>query len=60
MCETLGAADFLLTDYSDLAFDAAFMGLPAFFYVYDLKDYIGERGNLLFDLDELPFHMRRI
>lgn len=55
MCETLGAADFLLTDYSAVAFDAAFIGLPVFFYVYDLKDYIGERGHLLFDLDELPF-----
>lgn len=55
MCETLGAADFLLTDYSAVAFDAAFMDLPVFFYVYDLKNYIGERGHLLFDLDELPF-----
>jgi len=55
MCETLGAADFLLTDYSAVAFDAAFMDLPVFFYVYDLKNYIGERGHLLFDLDDLPF-----
>lgn len=55
MCETLGAVDFLLTDYSALAFDAAFIDLPVFFYVYDFKDYIGERGHLVFDLDELPF-----
>lgn len=55
MCETLGAADALVTDYSALAFDAAFMGLPVFLYVYDIKDYMGERGNLLWDLRELPF-----
>lgn len=55
MCETLGAADVMVTDYSAVAFDAAYMGLPVFQYVYDLQDYIGERGHLLFDLDELPF-----
>ena len=55
MCETLGAADALITDYSAVAFDAAYMELPVFEYVYDLQDYIGERGRLLFDLDDLPF-----
>ena len=55
MCETLGAADAMVTDYSAIAFDAAYMGLPVFQYVYDLRDYIGERGHLLFDLDSLPF-----
>ncbi|MBQ7479095.1 MAG: CDP-glycerol glycerophosphotransferase family protein [Selenomonadaceae bacterium] len=55
MCETLGAADAMVTDYSAIAFDAAYMGLPVFEYVYDLQDYTGERGALLFDLDALPF-----
>ncbi|WP_033171368.1 CDP-glycerol glycerophosphotransferase family protein [Selenomonas sp. ND2010] len=55
MCETLGAADFLLTDYSALAFDAAFMNLPVFLYVYDLKEYIKERGQLSWNLEGLPF-----
>lgn len=55
MCETLGAADVLITDYSAVAFDAAYMGLPVFQYVYDLQEYIKERGQLLFDLSELPF-----
>ena len=55
MCETLGAADFLLTDYSALAFDAAFMNLPVFLYVYDLKEYIKERGQLSWNLEELSF-----
>lgn len=55
MCETLGAADFLLTDYSALAFDAAFMGLPVFLYVYDLNEYIKDRGQLSWNLQDLPF-----
>lgn len=55
MCEVLGAADFLLTDYSALAFDAAFMDLPVFLYVYDMKDYIKDRGKLTWNLQDLPF-----
>lgn len=55
MCEILGVVDVLITDYSAVAFDAAYMGMPVLEYVYDLEDYIGERGHLLFNLDELPF-----
>ncbi len=55
MCETLGAADALVTDYSAVAFDAAYIGLPVFLYVYDIKEYIEERGRLLWDLNDLPF-----
>lgn len=55
MCETLGAADALITDYSALAFDFAYMSLPVFLYVYDLKNYMEERGKLLWDLSEIPF-----
>lgn len=55
MCETLGAADFLLTDYSALTFDAAFIDLPVFLYVYDLKGYIKDRGQLSWNLQDLPF-----
>ena len=55
MCETLGAADVLLTDYSALAFDAAYIGIPVFLYVYDLRDYIDDRGGLLWELQDLPF-----
>ena len=55
MCETLGAADAMLTDYSAMAFDAAYMGLPVFLYVYDLKSYEEERGEIVWNLQELPF-----
>lgn len=55
MCDVLGAADFLLTDYSAMAFDAAFIELPVFLYVYDLQEYVKERGKLNWDLHDLPF-----
>lgn len=55
MCETLGAADVLITDYSAMTFDAAYIKIPVFLYVYDLRNYINDRGNLMWDLHTLPF-----
>ncbi|KHM51653.1 hypothetical protein NZ47_09290 [Anaerovibrio lipolyticus] len=55
MCEVLGAADVLVTDYSAMAFDAAYINMPVFLYVYDLNDYTKERGSLMWDLQTLPF-----
>ena len=55
MSEVLGACDILLTDYSAMSFDAAYMHLPVFLYVNDLQEYIDERGGLMWNLEELPF-----
>lgn len=55
MSETLAACDALLTDYSAMAFDASYAKLPVFIYCYDLEEYIAERGDLMWDLNELPF-----
>lgn len=55
MSEVLGAADVLMTDYSALAFDAAYIKMPVFLYVYDLKEYIKDRGGLMWDLQIPPF-----
>ena len=55
MCETLGAADVLITDYSAMTFDAAYIKIPVFLYVYDLRDYINDRGELMWNLQKLPF-----
>lgn len=55
MSEVLGACDMLLTDYSAMSFDAAYMHMPVFLYVKDLQEYIGERGSLMWKLDDLPF-----
>lgn len=55
MSEVLGACDMLLTDYSAMSFDAAYMHMPVFLRVNDLQEYIDERGSLMWKLEELPF-----
>ena len=56
MFEILAACDALVSDYSAVIFDASFMRVPVFLYVYDLQEYIAERGKLMWqDLHELPF-----
>lgn len=55
MCETLWAADVLITDYSAMTFDAAYIKIPVFLYVYDLRDYINNRGELMWNLHTLQF-----
>lgn len=55
MYEVLAGCDAFLTDYSSAAFDAAVMKVPVFIYAEDYKSYQSERGNLLWDLNQLPF-----
>lgn len=55
MNEVLAAADVLVTDYSSSAFDAVNMKMPVFLYVDDLKEYVQDRGKLMWDMKELPF-----
>ena len=51
----LAAVDVVITDYSSVAFDAAYMKLPVFLYVDDYEEYVGDRGALLWRMDEIPF-----
>ena len=37
-------ADYVITDYSAIAFEAAVVNRPIFFYVYDLNEYKENRG----------------
>ena len=55
MSEVLGACDILLSDYSAMSFDAAYMHMPVFLYLNDLQEYVNERGSLMWSLDSLPF-----
>lgn len=57
MNEVLAAMDVFITDYSSSAFDAANMRMPVFLYADDLKEYIEERGELMWDMYDLPFPM---
>lgn len=53
--ELLLITDLLITDYSSIVFEYNLLNKPSIFYMYDLNEYIKERGG--FDLDiytELP------
>ena len=55
MNEILAAVDVFITDYSSAAFDAVNMRIPVFLYMDDLQEYVRERGELMWNMDELPF-----
>lgn len=53
--ELVAAAAVMITDYSSIMFESAFIKRPVFLYAPDRKEYIdGERG-LLLDYNSLPF-----
>lgn len=55
MNEIIAGSDGFLTDYSSAIFEAAMAGQPGFIYADDLEEYITDRGDLMFDMDKLPF-----
>ncbi len=55
MNEIIAGADAFLTDYSSAIFEAAMAGMPGFIYADDLEEYVKDRGELMFDIDKLPF-----
>ena len=38
-----------------MTFNAVYIKIPVFLYVYDLRDYINDWGELMLDLHTLPF-----
>lgn len=53
--ELVAASDMMITDYSSIMFEEAFVKRPVFLYAPDKDEYIdGERG-LLLDYNSLPF-----
>lgn len=55
MNEIIAGSDAFLTDYSSAIFEANMINIPGFIYADDLKEYIADRGDLFFDMYELPF-----
>lgn len=51
--ELLSIVDVLVTDYSSVFFDFFATGRPVVYYIYDLEQYMLERG-LYFDMEEMP------
>ena len=53
--ELLIASDYVITDYSSLMFDCAFLHKPCVLYVPDYEEYLQKERGLYFHLEELPF-----
>ncbi len=55
MNELIAAGDALITDYSSSVFESAVMKQPGFLFVEDEREYVKDRGKLMFELDDMPF-----
>ncbi|MCI8994254.1 MAG: hypothetical protein HFI30_00995 [Lachnospiraceae bacterium] len=53
--ELISASDILISDYSSIMFEAAFVKKPVFLFATDLQDYIANEYELLIPYHELPF-----
>lgn len=53
--ELCAAVDVMVTDYSSIMFEPAFVHKPVFLYAPDRNSYIGGERELLIEYDELPF-----
>ena len=52
--DLLSVADVMITDYSCIAYEAAFCGIPLYFYDFDMDDYLSERGLAIDYYAEIP------
>lgn len=53
--ELVAASKVLVTDYSSIMFEAAYVKKPVFLYAPDRKQFIDAERELLIDYDHLPF-----
>lgn len=53
--ELVAAADIMITDYSSIMFEEAFIKRPVFLYAPDYEEYITEERGLWLDYNTLPF-----
>ena len=53
--ELVAACDVMVTDYSSIMFEGAFIKKPVFLYAPDWQEYIGGEREFLLDYNTLPF-----
>lgn len=53
--ELASACDIMISDYSSIMFEPAFVKKPVFLFALDRTDYIDHEYDLLLDYDALPF-----
>lgn len=52
--EMLFVADCVISDYSCIIYEAGILGLPLYFYAFDLEEYLFNRGMAINYIDEMP------
>lgn len=52
--ELLAACDYLITDYSAIAIEAAVLNVKTFYYVFDYDEYTATNGTNIKLFDEMP------
>ena len=57
--EALHLADFFISDYSAMIYEASLMRLPIYLYIYDYDSYMKNRGTYIDFLTELPGFMSK-
>lgn len=57
--ELVAVSDIVITDYSSMMFEPAFVEKPVFLYAPDKEEYIGKEKELLIEYDSLPFSISR-
>ncbi len=55
--ELCAACDIMISDYSSIMFEPAFVKKPVFLFATDKEEYIDKEYDLLLDYDALPFPM---
>lgn len=53
--ELVAASDMLISDFSSIMYEPAFVGKPVFLYAPDKESYVKEDYELLLDYDTMPF-----
>lgn len=53
--EIAAACDIMISDYSSIMFEPAFVHKPVFLFATDMDEYISEERDLLIDYNTLPF-----
>lgn len=53
--ELVAVADVMITDYSSIMFEGAFIKQPVFLYAPDLEEFLAEDREFLIDFHQLPF-----
>lgn len=53
--ELVSGCDMLISDYSSIMFEAAYVLKPVFLYIPDLNDYIQKERGVWINISELPF-----